>query len=216
MVMVGKEAGRTAWKEGWSSAMKISGSDWGRLLVSGCSLRTLACAFHQEMPPRDRGRCCWVKALKKRGDKRGLNAENCLLFWPSHIFSSWSLPRTVFLSVKLGDSRWDWVEEWHHDVGVWKMLRLDFFPRIKCGNSCPTQLWGFGGRNNKASWSHITAQSHRGFSPRGNQVVQGQKGRKERLLYSCQKHHILTGFECGHGRLKANGKNLHCRMIQCS
>lgn len=28
MVMVGREAGKTAWKEGWSSAMKISGSDW--------------------------------------------------------------------------------------------------------------------------------------------------------------------------------------------
>lgn len=54
-------------------------------------------------------------------------------------------------------------------------------------------------------WTHVIMDSSRG----GVKVAPGQKGRQG--LYSCAKLHMLTDFECGHGRLKADDNNLYCR-----
>lgn len=93
------------------------------------------------------------------------------------------------------------------------MLRPDSFPGRK-GPFLVAELWGIlvlssegvGGRNKRIQGSLTIAQAHTSWIQpiRKTKVTQGQKGREG--FYSHAELCILTGFECGHGRLKDDAK----------
>lgn len=105
---------------------------------------------------------------------------------PRHSLSSWSLPRMVSLSIKSRDRKWGWAEERHHDVGVWKMLRPDSFPRRKSpflllnlGETLvPLSLRAWRKKQQSSVEPHYSPGLSWIQSIGGTKVTQGQKGRE--------------------------------------
>lgn len=182
--------------------MKISRSVWGLLLVSWCSLRTLACAFHPKMPPRDRRRRCLVKALKERGDK-----EDWLLKAAHPPGPATSLAPGAFHKRFLHQSSRETASRvgWRNDIMMLESARClnQTFSRGKVGETLvPLALRAWRKKRGPVEPHYHPASW---IQSRGHQRAERKRGLP-----------LLTGLERGHGRLRADDENLHCTMIWCS